>query len=206
MKLFSVAIGTKYEKEAERLKRCVPFHVEVFTASDAKYKKISEDALIDGLWHKANFANYIDEADGPVIFMDADMFTLKKNPFEDFEIPNNVDVAYVPYSGKWYLPDEIRQDAYNFHGHKINSGFMWFKNLTTAKIICTEWSSELLKRPQQSINNEYDEWALMIALMKIKPSVHILDKKWNDWELETEKEIKTSDSIFFQSHNHLNIT
>lgn len=205
MKLYSVAIGTKYEREAERLKRSVPLTVEVFTTSDEKYKRVSEDPLIDGLWHKANFANYIDEVDGPIVFMDADMFTLKSNPFKEFEVPNNIDVAYVPYSGKWHLPDEIRQAAYDFHGHKINSGFMWFKNLPTAKMICTEWASELLKRPQHWIKNEYDEWALMIALVKLDVKKYLLDAKWNVWELNTEEEIRASDSIFFQSHDFLNI-
>lgn len=211
MKLFSVAIGTKYEREAERLKRSVPLPVEVFTTSDEKYKRVSEDPLIDGLWHKANFANYIDEANCPVVFMDADMFTLKSNPFEEFQVPNDVDVAYVPYSGKWYLPDIARQEAVDFHGHKINSGFLWFKNLETAKKVCNQWQWEYLEREKLydvekgTSKYEYDEWALMIALMKLKPNLFILDKKWNDWELNTEEEIKASDSVFFQSHDFLNI-
>ena len=212
MKLFSVAIGTKYEREAERLKRSVALPIEVFISSNQKYKKVSENALIDGLWHKANFANYIDEAEGAVVFMDADMFTLTDNPFKTFEIPNDVDFAYVPYSGKWHLPDEIRQEAYNFHGHKINSGFMWFKDLPTAQTICTQWASELLKRPQHWINNEYDEWALMIALMNLDVKKYSLDKKWNDWELgitsfeeKSPKSILNSNSIFFQSHDFLDI-
>lgn len=205
MKLFSVAIGEKYEKEAERLKRSAPLPVEVFTTHDKKYRRVSKNSLIDGLWHKANFANYIDEVNSPIVFMDADMFTLKKDPFSGFSIPDNIDIAYVPYVGRWWLPDEIRQNAFNHHGHKINSGFMWFKNLEIAKTICSEWAFELLKRPQQWIKNEYDEWALMIALTKLEPRVHLLEKKWNHWELETEEEIRNSDSVFFQSHDFLNI-
>ena len=205
MKLFSVAIGTKYEREAERLKRSVPLPVEVFTESSEKYKKVNEDPLIDGLWHKANFANYIDETDGPVVFMDADMFTLRKNPFDEFQVPNDVDVAYVPYTGKWYLPDATRQQATDFHGHKINSGFLYFKNLEIAQIICTKWAEELLKRPLHWIKNEYDEYALMITLMDMNYKVELLDSKWNVWELKTEEEIKASSSIFFQSHDFLDI-
>lgn len=212
MKLFSVAIGTKYEREVQRLQRCVPLPIEVFTCSNVKYKKISEDPLIDGLWHKCNFANYIDEADGPVVFMDADMFTLKANPFEGFQVPNDVDMAYVCYSGKWWFPDVVRQKAHDFHGHKINSGFMWFKNLEIAKDICSKWQKEYCKRIElyeQKVANitkfEYDEYALMIALMKLDVKKHLLDKKWNDWELNTEKEIRESSSVFFQSHDFLNI-
>jgi hypothetical protein len=205
MKLFSVAIGEKYELEAGRLKSSVSNDIEVFTKLNSKYVQVNEDPLINGLWHKCNFANYIDEAEGAVVFMDADMFTLTENPFETFNIKEDTDFAYVPYQGKWHFPDIIRQEAFNHHGHKINSGFMYFKNLEIAKDICTKWAEEFLKRPLHWIKNEYDEYALMIALMDMNYKVELLDVKWNDWELGTEEEIKSSNSIFFQSHDFLNI-
>jgi hypothetical protein len=205
MNLYSVAIGEQYEKEAVRLQRTINFPIEVFTKANNKYKEVNTDPLINGLYHKANFANYIDNAEGPVIFMDADMFTLKQNPFQDFYINQDVDFAYVPYEGKWFFPDSIRQDAFNHHGHKINSGFMYFKNLEIAKNICTKWSEELLNRPLHWIKNEYDEYALMIALKEMNYKIEMLDKKWNNWELSTEEEIKESNSVFFQNHNFLEI-
>lgn len=52
---------------------------------------------------------------------------------------------------------------------------------------------------------EYDEWALMIALMKFDYKIELLDKKWNNWELNEKDEILKSESIFFQSHDHLDI-
>ena len=206
MKLFSVAIGEKYEKEAVRLQRTVKLPIEVFTKSSNKYVEINPDPLINGLWHKCNFANYIEQAEGAVVFMDADMFTLTENPFKTFKVKKSTDFAYVPYQGKWYFPDAIRQEAFNHHGHKINSGFMYFKNLEIAKNICTKWAEEFLKRPLHWIKNEYDEYALMIALMNMDYKVELLDGKWNDWELGTEEEIKSSKSIFFQSHDFLEIT
>jgi hypothetical protein len=205
MKLFSVAIGEKYEKEAVRLQRTVKLPIEVFTKSSNKYVEINPDPLINGLWHKCNFANYIEQAEGAVVFMDADMFTLTENPFKTFKVKKSTDFAYVPYEGKWYFPDAIRQEAFNHHGHKINSGFMYFKNLEIAKNICTKWAEEFLKRPLHWIKNEYDEYALMIALMNMDYKVELLDGKWNDWELGTEEEIKSSKSIFFQSHDFLEI-
>ncbi len=205
MKIFTVAIGEKYEKEALRLQRSVPLPVEVFTKNSEKYKKVNPDPLIDGLWHKSNFANYIEHADDPIIFMDADMFTLTKNPFDTFKVKEDTDFAYVPYKNNWWLPDTIRQEAFNYHGHKINSGFMYFRNLEIARDICTRWAEEFLKRPQEWIKNEYDEWALMIALMKLNYKIELLDKKWNNWELNTKEEIQASDSIFFQSHEYLDI-
>jgi hypothetical protein len=205
MNLYSVAIGEQYEKEAVRLQRTINFPIEVFTKANNKYEEVNADPLINGLYHKANFANYIDNAEGPVIFMDADMFTLKQNPFQDFYINQDVDFAYVPYEGKWFFPDSIRQDAFNHHGHKINSGFMYFKNLEIAKNICTKWSEELLNRPLHWIKNEYDEYALMIALKEMNYKIELLDKKWNNWELSTEEEIKESNSVFFQNHDFLEI-
>jgi hypothetical protein len=205
MRLFSVAIGEQYENEAVRLQRTVNLPIEVFTKSSDKYVEINNDPLINGLWYKSNFANYIDEVEGAVVFMDADMFTLTKNPFETFKVKKTTDFAYVPYKGKWYFPDTIRQEAFNHHGHKINSGFMYFKNLEIAKTICTKWSEEFLKRPLHWIKNEYDEYALMIALTELNYKTELLDRKWNDWELKNREEIKSSNSIFFQSHNFLDI-
>lgn len=205
MKLFSVAIGEQYEKEAVRLQRTVNLPIEFFTKKSDKYIEVNPDPLINGLWHKCNFANYIDEAEGAVVFMDADMFTLTENPFDTFKVKKSTDFAYVPYQGKWHLPDAVRQSAFDFHGHKINSGFMYFKNLEIAKVICTKWAEELLKRPLDLIKNEYDEWALMIALTKLNYKIELLNSKWNVWELGTEEEIKASNSIFFQSHSFLEI-
>ena len=199
MKLFSVAIGEKYEKEAVRLQRTVNLPIEVFIKSNDKYIEINKDPLINGLWHKCNFANYINEADGPVIFMDADMFTLTKDCFKNQQ-QNPLD------------PHIIRQEAFNHHGHKINSGFMYFRNLEIAKAICTNWAEEFLKRPLHWIKNEYDEYALMIALMNMNYKVEMLDSKWNDWELgltsfeeKSPDSILNSNSIFFQSHDFLEI-
>ena len=211
MKLFSVAIGEQYEKEAVRLQRAVNLPIEVFTKSSDKYVEVNPDPLINGLWHKCNFANYIDEAEGAVVFMDADMFTLTENPFETFNIKEDTDFAYVPYKGKWHLPDSIRQAAFDHHGHKINSGFMYFKNLEIAKAICTKWQYEYLEREKLydvekgTSKYEYDEWALIIALTKLNYKIEILDSKWNEWELKTEEEIKSSNNIFFQSHDFLEI-
>jgi hypothetical protein len=143
--------------------------------------------------------------------MDADMFTLTENPFETFNIKEDADFAYVPYQGKWHLPDNIRQEAFDHHGHKINSGFMYFKNLEIAKTICNQWQYEYLEREKLydvdkgTSKYEYDEWALMIALSKLNYKAELLDNKWNVWELGTEEEIKSSNSIFFQSHNFLEI-
>jgi hypothetical protein len=61
------------------------------------------------------------------------------------------------------------------------------------------------KKISQLVVNEYDEWALMIALMNLDIKKYLLDKKWNDFELDTEEEMRSSGSIFFQTHDLLDI-
>lgn len=216
MKLFSVAIGEQYEKEALRLQRSVPLDVEVFTKSNNQYKQLHQDPLINGLAHKVNFANYIKKSRGPVIFMDADMFTLKEDPFKDFKVNKDTDVAYVIYEGtKMSFPNpdkDPRQKAFDFFGYKVNSGFMYFKNRKVAQKVCTAWLEEYKERIKLYEANtpnvtkyEYDEWALAIALMKMDLNIEILDKKWNDFRQASEYDMQTSESVFFQSHDFLDI-
>lgn len=208
MKLFSVAIGEQYEREAERLSKCVP--VEVFTKDNSNYERVNDDPLIDGLWHKTNFANYIDDdVKGPVIFMDADIVCFDEDPFKDFKVKKGTEVAYVPYDHKFYLPDKIRQDVFDYHGHKINSGFMYFKDLKTARKICDHWQNSYLEREKLydvekgTSKHEFDEWALMITLKELNPKIELLDKKWNVWEFDTKEEMLNFGGVFFQTHKDI---
>lgn len=209
----STAINKQYEIEVERLKRSIGVPVDVFTMSSSQYKERSTDPILDGLYHKSNFANYLKgEKDESVLFCDADLFSLKKNPLKTFKPKKNTDVAYVPYKGRFHFPDKARQEAFDYHGYKINSGFMYFRTLELAQEICREWSEIYLKRHQlyeaktQGVTKyEYDEYALMIALMNKPYNIEHLDSKWNDWELSSKDEILNSESIFFQSHKHLDI-
>jgi len=213
MKITTVSIGEAYHPQAERLQRSLKdIPVTVINESHPDYTQVNADPLINGLYHKANFANYIEaDQNEPILFMDADAFTLKDNPFEDFTIPEGTDIAFVQYKGKWHFPDQIRQQAFDHFGYKINSGFLWFKDLQTAQLVCTAFASEYLKRVELYGNvhnvtkNEYDEYALMIALKDLNLNIHLLDSKWNDWELSTEEEFEASDSVFFQSHDYLDI-
>lgn len=211
MIISTVAIGKKYEIESKRLLRSLP-NVSVFDINSPKYKRVHSDDLINGLYHKTNFAKYIDgDETSPVLFCDADLFSLINNPLSSFNVNDETEIAFVPYIGKYYYPDAIRQMAFDYHSYKINSGFMYFKTLKIAKNVCNQWQFEYLERVKlygkaKNISKfEYDEYALMIALQKIKLNTELLDKKWNDWELETKEEIINSDSIFFQSHDHLDI-
>lgn len=199
MTYYTVAIGDNYILEAERLKKSLP-SISIFTDKHPKYKVLGQSQLSDGLYHKSNFANYIDKAEGPVFFMDADLYSEIKKPMDSFKKPSkDVDIAFVPYKGKWYFPDEERKQAENKLGCKINSGFIYFKDLETAKKICTEWL-EVLKRRLPLNVHEYDEYSLMIALVNGNYKWEFLDEIWNDWGENTLGEPMLENSIFKQKH------
>lgn len=208
----TVAIGKHYAEVAARLLQCIPDLV-IIDEANSLYTQVNDDPLINGLSIKANFANYLTNVDenSPVIFCDADMFSLQNDPLATFQVAPDTDIAFVPYTGKWHFPDQVRQQAFDHFGYKINSGFMYFRTLQIAKDVCTAWAAAYMDRAASygiatNINkNEYDEYSLMIALMGMNYKLELLDKKWNDWALETEEEIRNSESIFFQSHNFLDI-
>jgi len=198
MNYYTVAIGENYIKEANRLKQSVP-SLNIFTTESSKYKTLGDSQLVDGLYHKANFASYIDRAKGPVFFMDADLYSNIDNPMETFKVSEDVDIAFVPYKGKWYFPDEERIQAVEKLGCKVNSGFMYFKDLKTAKKICKEWL-EVLKRRLPLNVHEYDEYSLMVVLANGDYKWEFLDDIWNDWGENTMGEPILENSIFRQKH------
>lgn len=210
----TVAIGEKYHTEAKRLAQCLNNDLVIIDESHPQYEVINPDPLINGLFHKTNFANYLqgEDENQPVLFCDADLFSLIKNPLETFQVNESTDIAFVPYKGKWHFPDAIRQEAFDHFGYKINSGFIYFKSLEIAKAVCTAWAAAYLERvalygvAPNIYKNEYDEYALMLALKGKGYTIELLDKKWNNWEVSTVEGIQASDSIFFQSHNYIDLS
>jgi len=215
----TVAIGDSYEREAARLKKCIDHDLIVFDKSNSSYKKMDDDPLIDGLYHKTNFANYIEgyNENSPVIFCDADLFSLKPKPLSTFKPHKDTDIAYVPYQGKFHYPDNLRQEAFEWFEYKINSGFMYFKSLKIARDIGDEWRIKYLERSK--INKfEYDEIALMYVLQKYDYNIELLDLKWNNWYhnskltprsvMERKEAIdfyNKNGGIFFQAHDMITI-
>lgn len=214
----TVAIGKSYELEASRLKKCIDHDLFIFDKSHSSYKKIDDDPLIDGLYHKTNFANYIEgNENSPVIFCDADLFSLKEKPLSTFQPKKDTDIAFVPYQGKFHYPDNLRKEAFEHFDYKINSGFMYFKSLKLAKDIGNEWRIKYLERSK--INKfEYDEIALMYVLQKYNYNLELLDLKWNNWyhnskltsrtQMERKEAIEfynLNGGIFFQAHDMITI-
>ena len=211
--LSTTAINMRYETEAARLKRCVGDTLQTFKTSSNQYVKQSNDPLIDGLYHKTNFANYIEgDLSHPVLLMDADLFSLYENPLSTFEVNSNTDIAYVIYQGTYHYPDRLRQEAFAHFNYKVNSGFIYFKSLQLAREICNEWREKYLERSQ--INKfEYDELALMYILKDKNLNIEQLPQKWNNWYyndklnmMEPEYRKMTilaneENCIFYQSHD-----
>ena len=199
MNFYTVAIGDNYLVEASRLKKSVPT-LNIFDVNHSLYTQLGDSQLADALYHKSNFANYIDDSvEGPIFFMDADLYSDLENPMSSWEISNDVDIAYVPYEGQWFFPDEERIKATKKLGSKINSGFIYFKNLEVAKLICTEWYKIVQRRLPLNVH-EYDEYSLMIALDNLDFKFQNLDPKWNDWGENTQGEPAVENAIFKQKH------
>lgn len=210
MKLFTVAIGKDYELQAERLRDSIDVPIDVFTTSNDEYVKIHENQCVDALYHKANFANYIEDTEESILLVDADIFSMRDNPLVGFKPKRDTDVAFVTYGGsKFHFPDKPRQEAFDHFGYKINSGFVYFRTLDIARDVCDSWVSvyteRVVKTFDETGNNEYDEYALMTALMRLNYKIELLDPKWNNWEKMSREEILNCDSIFIQSHDYLDI-
>lgn len=208
LQLHTVAIGNGYEREADRLCACFDVPVSVFTSRHPRYVRRYANKLVNGLYHKANFANYIAEDDGtPVVFLDADAFSFVRNPLETFTVQEDTDIAFVPYRGKWHFPDVIRQRAFDHFGYKVNSGFLYFRTLLIAQRVCTLWAAEYEKRvllyddPAVPVTEaEYDEYALMLALMTQDLRIEQLPETWNYWVTDDFDEMRASGNLIFQSH------
>lgn len=204
MKLYTVAVGEHYRKEAQRLASRINNPLVEINEDHLSYEAVAgDDNLVNGLYTKSKFAHFIPDgdADGPIMFLDSDVVTfVPGNPFEDFVPPDDADIAYVKYDGTWWMPDDERQRAFEYNGHKINSGVMYFRDLATAKTICEEWSKVYLERARAN-RYEYDEWSLMIAIERLQCKTARLEKKWNDWEINDKEEMLRSGSILFQTHD-----
>lgn len=176
----TIAIGEKYKHEANRLKLSFP-DLHIFTKHNPLYKPFGNSDLFDALCHKSNFAAYLPEnVTGPIFLMDADLYSDIENPLERFTIEPDVDFAFVPYSGMWFFPDTPRQNAINILNGKINSGFLYFKNIDIARDISAQWCEMCHKRMSLSLW-EYDEYSLMIIIANSEYKWKHLDGIWNDW-------------------------
>ena len=183
------AIGAQYELEAERLLQTFPDAL-LITDKHPAFQRMHENDKVNGLLVKTDFARYLPaEIDGPVILCDADLHAMRPDPLAAFSVHESTDMALVPYPGRWFYPDaDVQQAADHLGQRQLNSGFIYFKDPAIAALVSAAWRDKYLHRlqddskPLQRRLTEYDELALMLALVSLNLQIEFLDPVWNDWE------------------------
>jgi hypothetical protein len=218
--IVSVAIGEQYEKEVARLVEAYPKTI-VITGKSIGIESAFKIPTLNGLATKCKFGLLIpDNLKGPIIFCDADLYPIAEDPLQHFQVKPETDVAYVTYGGTWHFPEKLKKFEQSIQKTgKINSGFIYFKNIDICRDICFEWHKEYLTRMSHYLSDEsmssdvidwishldeatprageYDEPSLVFVLDKANYNLEFLDPKWNVWD--DYGDLKDN-AYFIQSH------
>jgi hypothetical protein len=205
MNIICIALGKQYELEAQRLLKEYPEAILV-TNETPNIETSYSIPVLNGLMTKSNFASFLpSNTSGPIFLCDADLFPNVPNPLQYFKVSEDTDVAFVPYSGTWHFPEQKMNDVIKVIP-KINSGFMYFRNLEIAQEVSSGWNKQYKERIGEYLSGkikkdrvgEYDEPSLMIWLYDHGRHIKLegLEKKWNNWE-------KLNIETYFH-HGHLN--
>jgi hypothetical protein len=204
--IVSVAVGMQYEKEVQRLLKAYPQTI-VITQRTSGVETSFKIPVLNGLATKCKFGLLIPEnLKGPILFCDADLYPVKQDPLQYLKIKPETDVAYVIYPGKWHFPPRLKdfENAIQKTG-KLNSGFMYFKNIDVCRDVCHKWHNEYMKRMNMHLNGiekaditgEYDEPSLVYVLNKESYNLEFLDDRWNVWPTS---KINKQEAYFVQEH------
>lgn len=213
MNIVSVAVGAQYELEVQRLTKAYPQAIVITERTPGVESSFSLN-ILNGLATKCKFGLLVPEdLEGPVLFCDADLYPVVEDPLQHFKVKPETDIAYVIYSGTWHFPPRLAvfQQAIKKTG-KINSGFMYFRNIDICRDVCYKWHKEYLKRmahhrtcsqidlsvDQPNSAGEYDEPSLVFVLNNENYNLEFLNPKWNVWDGSG-----YSGEIYFQQQ-HLN--
>lgn len=210
--MVSVAIGEQYEKEVARLVEAYPTTI-VITSETAGVEKAFKMPVLNGLATKCKFGLLIpDNLKGPIIFCDADLYPVVEDPMQYFEVKPETDIAYVTYSGMWHFPERLKDFERCIQKvGKINSGFIYFKNIDICRDVCSKWHKEYLKRMDShllssrldlAVDNpsdagEYDEPSLVFVVNETNYNLEFLDPRWNVWDDYSDLK---KNAYFIQSH------
>ena len=189
MQIVIPAIGAQYELEAARMLSAYPSAM-LITERTPGIETSFSIPLLNGLATKANFASFLpDDLKGPILLCDADLFPVVPDPLSAFSVKQTTDIAYVPYPGKLITPWPDYNAALEVTS-KINSGFIYFKNITIAKHVSSLWYEKYKERMNQYLSGEvntdrkgeFDEPSLILVLSKLNYNLELLDQKWNVWD------------------------
>lgn len=206
LNMVTVAVGAQYEMECQRLLKAYPQTI-VITQRTAGVETSFQLPVLNGLATKCKFGLLLPQhLQGPILFCDADLYPVKPDPLQHFSVKPDTDVAYVIYPGVWHFPPQLKEfeKALRKTG-KINSGFMYFKNIQVCKDICYKWHQEYLKRmnmhlqgiEQADLTGEYDEPSLVFVLNRENYNLEFLDPKWNVWGTS---DVPQHEAYFVQQH------
>lgn len=206
MNIVSVAVGKQYELEVQRLLKHYPQTI-VITERTPGVETSFTNPLLNGLATKCMFGTLLpQDLKGPIIFCDADLYPVVEDPLQHFKVKEETDIAYVTYPGTWHFPPRLKdfEIAIKKTG-KINSGFMYFKNIDVCREICSKWHKEYLKRmnlhisgiEKADLTGEYDEPSLVFVLNKENYNTEFLDSKWNVWNTS---DCPKEKAYFVQTH------
>lgn len=209
MNIVSVAVGKQYELEVQRLVNHYPQTI-VITERTFGAETAFTSSILNGLATKCKFGTLLPkDLKGPIIFCDADLYPVVDNPLQYFKVKEETDIAYVVYTGSWHFPPRLKEYAKAIEKTgKLNSGFMYFKNIDVCQDVCLKWYNVYMERmDHHKINpnvklsyevnsqGEYDEPSLVFVLNKEKYNIEFLDPKWNVWD-----NFDGTNAYFIQKH------
>jgi hypothetical protein len=189
MQIIIPAVGAQYELEALRMLNVYPNSI-LITERTHGVETSFDIPLLNGLATKANFGYFLpDNLEGSVLLCDADLFPVVPDPLSSFHVNPDTDVAYVPYPGRLITPWSDYNDALEIT-KQINSGFIYFKDVTIAKHVSSLWYKKYKERMNQYLSGEvntdrkgeFDEPSLILVLSKLNYNLELLDYKWNVWD------------------------
>lgn len=130
MKLITYLLGQGYERYAEGHANN---GVEVHNAP-AVHPKLGKISAI---------ANVSEDTVGPIVFLDADVVLIRGLTEKDFaDIPAGTEIAGVAMLPPWskcLLPDTFSPWQTTVEIPALNSGFLWFPDAATARLIGAAW-------------------------------------------------------------------
>ncbi len=189
MIFITIASGQDYKASAGKVKKLLP---SLVIADTVKPEHGHDKPNVKARLAKVNFPDYFPagtQHKGPLVLMDADLELVNPAGVAELDslIQPGADVAGVCWTvGKVFYPGQYKEVPPTFPA--LNSGFLWFKNITTARKVAAAWGKSY--RAGLGERMERDEPNLAIALYKLGLTVQVLPIRFNSPK-------KEADTVFY---------